>query len=56
MVNAKTLDLDQLFAEEYIKTAEDVWGCMQKKTTNVRNTKQYLLSALYSAASRIGLY
>ena len=24
MVNAKTLDLDQLFAEDYIKTAEDV--------------------------------
>jgi len=28
MVNAKTLDLDQLFAEEYIKTAEDVFRAL----------------------------
>lgn len=28
MVNAKTLDLDQLFAEEYIKTSEDVFRAL----------------------------
>ena len=28
MVNAKTLDLNQLFAEDYIKTAEDVFRAL----------------------------